>query len=124
MKNKKNLDLNKLEPKLDESLNKSLTAREHNTPLIEQLLNETTPQEMTEIDKQMSEKTAVDWFVEQLKTNCGISIKNTSIGLDLISKANEMFKEQMIQFAWEWSSKEVSKSDLELDFKQKYGGNK
>ena len=105
-------------------MNEFLTAREHNTPLIEQLLNETTPQEMAEIDKQMSQQPPVEWFVEQLKTNCGINIENTSIGLDLISKANEMFKEQMIQFAYEWSSGQVSKIYLKSDFNQRYGGNK
>ena len=89
-----------------------------NTPLIEQLLNETTPQEMAAIDKQMSQQTAVEWLIEK-QLDAGIGLPK-----EWREQAKEMEKEQMIQFAYEWSSGQVSKIYLKSDFNQRYGGNK
>ena len=84
-----NLDLNKLEQKLDESLSnetsESLTnwleekrmtnnkAREYTSPLIEELLNEVTPEEMERTNREMENmdrefnKTKLNYIANTLK---------------------------------------------------------
>ena len=74
-----NLDLNKLEQKLDDALSnetsESLTnwleekkmtnnkAREYTSPLIEELLNEVTPEEMERTNREMEN---MDWYIYPL----------------------------------------------------------
>lgn len=40
------------------------------------------------------EKSAVEWFVDQIAENLGIRVKNSSMGMSLIQKAKEMEQEQ------------------------------
>jgi hypothetical protein len=45
-------------------------AREINSPIIEELINETSPEELAKIDTEMSnnkQQTTVEWFLEQLE---------------------------------------------------------
>ena len=45
-------------------------AREINSPVIKQLLDETTPEELAKIDAEMTnnkQQTVVEWFIEQLE---------------------------------------------------------
>ena len=41
------------------------------------------------------EKSAVEWFVEQIADDLGIRVKNSSMGMSLIEQAKEMEKEQI-----------------------------
>jgi hypothetical protein len=64
-------------------------AREINSPLIEQLINETTPEELAKIDAEMTnnkQQTAVDWYIEQLEYKGDLretpSIRNIQLNID------------------------------------------
>ena len=41
-----------------------------------------------------TQKTAVEWLIEQLINNMGIRIENTTIGCEIVNKAKQMEKEQ------------------------------
>lgn len=70
-----------------------MKAREHKSELIEQLINETTPEEMERIDKEMSkQQTAVEWLVEQVNSDC---LNSAFIRPDLIKEAMQMEKKKI-----------------------------
>jgi HEPN domain-containing protein len=80
-----------------------MKAREHNSPIIQELIDETTPEEMEKINKEMT-KTAVEWLIEQIekgKIEIVYSDKIHSIKCipEIIQQAKEMEKEQ-IKKAW------------------------
>jgi hydroxymethylpyrimidine pyrophosphatase-like HAD family hydrolase len=78
-----------------------LNAREYNSPIIQELIDETTQEEFEKIDKQMSNNFgAVDWLVEQLNGyshSIGMPL-GTNLRIDIsketIEKAKEMEKQQ------------------------------
>jgi len=64
-------------------------AREINSPLIKQLIDETTPKELAKIDMEMTnnkQQTAVEWFIEQLEEKGDLretpSIRNIQLNID------------------------------------------
>jgi ribosomal protein L20A (L18A) len=69
-------------------------AREINSPVIKQLLDETTPEELAKIDAEMTnnkQQTAVDYIFSQLPAEYG----TTRSAFDVYQQAKEMEKEQM-----------------------------
>ena len=82
-------------------------AREINNPIIKQLLDETTPEELAKIDAEMTnnkQQTAVEWFIEELEEKGDLretpSIRNIQLNIDtsdymeLKVQAKEMEKQQ------------------------------
>jgi hypothetical protein len=43
-----------------------MKAREYKSPLIEELINETTPEELNKIDKQMEQVKDKQWFIDRV----------------------------------------------------------
>lgn len=104
-----------------------MKAREYNSPLIKELIDETTTEELNKIDKQMSkEQTAVEWFFKQLVTN-RIIVVNGSTYWDkvktkyeiLLEQAKEIQKDQHIK-TWEAG---LMKVDFNEYYNETYGGN-
>jgi hypothetical protein len=82
-------------------------AREVNNPIIEDLINETTPEELAKIDAEMTnnkQQTALEWFIEELEYKGDLretpSIRNIQLNIDtsdymeLKVQAKEMEKGQ------------------------------
>jgi hypothetical protein len=67
-------------------------AREYDSPLIKELIDETTPEEMNKIDKEMSNKnqTAVQWLIGYYYDNEGV------IGIKQLEQAEQMERQQII----------------------------
>ena len=65
-------------------------------------------------------QTAVQWLADQYEQKIGKGI--TMVMLDEINQALQMEKEQMIEFAWQYSVDEITKEGLILEFNEKYGG--
>ena len=72
-----------------------MKAREIESPIVKQLLDETTPEQFNKINKEMSnnKQTAVEWLATYLK---GITSLNCD---EVIEQAKAMEKEQIIEFA-------------------------
>jgi hypothetical protein len=87
---------------LAEKMNK---AREYSSPVLEELINETTPEELEKINKEMEamndkQQSAVVWFAEQIssKNLLGIYTHDEMVMFDdLLKQANKMFEEQMME---------------------------
>ena len=111
-----NLDLNKLEQKLDESLsnetNESLTnwleekrmtnnkAREYTSPLIEELLNEVTPEEMERTNREMENmdkkcKTKNIQVILESLDPTGVSTKKNEFTMEVIDDTECMRVERL-----------------------------
>jgi C-terminal processing protease CtpA/Prc len=104
-----NLDLNKLEQKLDDALSnetsESLTnwleekrltnnkAREYTSPLIEELLNEVTPEEMENMDKKCKTKN-IQVILESLDPT-GVSTKKNEFTMEVIDDTECMRVERL-----------------------------
>ena len=111
-------------------------AREIHSPIIKQLINETTPEELAKIDTEMTnnkQQTAVEWFANeswQLK----VQLDNQEISVDeyavsyvrLLYKAKEMEKEQAINDYCEGRNSVINKQIISSEqyYEQTYGGNK
>lgn len=69
-------------------------------------------------------QTAVEWLVQKLiNRQNGIIDEFPVLSLDeLYEQALQMEKEQMIEFAWQYSVDEITKEGLILEFNEKYGG--
>jgi hypothetical protein len=113
-----------------------MKAREHNSPIIQELIDETTPEEMEKINKEMT-KTAVEWLAE--KYNYITWMRNRdeiSAGTadewraKYLEQAKEMEKEQTIETYIAGSLTGcgcydyMKKEDGELYYKETYGGKK
>ena len=111
-----NLDLNKLEQKLDESLSnetsESLTnwleekrmtnnkAREYTSPLIEELLNEVTPEEMERTNREMENmgkkcKTKNIQVILESLDPTGVSTKKNEFTMEVIDNTECMRVERL-----------------------------
>jgi hypothetical protein len=103
-------------------------AREVNNPIIKQLLDETTAEELAKIDAEMTnnkQQTAVEWLNDEL-------IKNHGIQANLYSEfeqAKEMEKERTINFTEDWYFNGPLlgvgidvKNTIEQHFNETYGG--
>ena len=78
-----------------------MTAREVESSIVKQLLDETTTEELNKIDKQMSKQTAVEWLVEELNQKIHIiPMDKWNMIRDIVQQAKEMEKEQIID-AWD-----------------------
>lgn len=108
-----NLDLNKLEQKLDDALSnetsESLTnwleekkmtnnkAREYTSPLIEELLNEITPEEMERTNREMDKKCKtknIQVILESLDPT-GVSTKKNEFTMEVIDDTECMRVERL-----------------------------
>jgi uncharacterized iron-regulated protein len=82
-------------------------AREINSPIIKQLINETTPEELAKIDIEMTnnkQQTAVDWFLDQLIEHRIIIVDKTTYQVKykheiLLEQAKAMQKQQAEHYA-------------------------
>jgi hypothetical protein len=76
-----------------------MKAREVESSIVKQLLDETTPKELSKIDKQMSnKKTTVEWLQETLESfgnKHELQVSWTTVD-ELFEQAKEMEKEQII----------------------------
>jgi len=61
---------------LDESKQETIKAREVESSIVKQLLDETTPEELNKIDKQMSNQTAVNWLIQTLESDIKVDESN------------------------------------------------
>jgi hypothetical protein len=109
-----------------EKINK---AREYSSPLIEELINETTPEELAKIDAEMTnnkQHTAVEWL-EKICNDRGYYLMS-----EYFQQAKEMDKERMIGFTNKYINEELwvncnaieSDSTVEQYYNETYGGNK
>jgi hypothetical protein len=108
-------------------------AREINSPLIKQLIDETSPEELAKIDADMNNKqqTAVEIFWNQLPEILPFTVDTaTAVKLDeAYQKAKEMEKERTINFTEDWyfngpllgEGIDV-KNTIEQHFNETYGG--
>jgi hypothetical protein len=109
-------------------------AREINSPLIKQLIDETSPEELAKIDADMNNKqqTAVGWFIEELEYKGDLretpSIRNIQLNIDtsdymeLKQQAKAMHKEEMIKFGCLLT--QAPQHIIEEAYNETYGGNK
>jgi len=107
-------------------------AREINSPVIKQLINETTPEELTKIDTQMTnnkQQTAVDSIIELCQEFLAdrYSISHDGVCSEIIrfcqEQAKEMEKEQ-IRKAYCYGE-HYKDTKLSTDYyNETYGGNK
>ena len=81
-----------------------MKAREIESPIVKQLLDETTPEQFNKIDKEMSnnKQTAVEWLENQMKTSKyfyklmeDINSRSTVAQSNIFQQAKEMEKEQI-----------------------------
>ena len=114
--NQNNLDLNKLEQKLDDALSnetsESLTnwleekrmtnnkAREYTSPLIEELLNEVTPEEMERTNREMENmdkkcKTKNIQVILESLDPTGVSTKKNEFTMEVIDNTECMRVERL-----------------------------
>ena len=103
---------------MDADAKDGLYAREHNSPIIQELIDETTPKELEKINKEMT-KTAVEWLENELSK---IGLTHEIIG-DKIQQAKEMEKQQIID-AWNSAYGGDSHHEGKDFFEKTYGGNK
>jgi len=110
-------------------------AREHSSPVLEELINETTPEELEKINKEMEamndkQQSAVIWFAEQIssKNLLGIYTHDEMVMFDdLLKQAKEMEKERIINANRDGVDMVVDKKDFisgEQYYNETYGGNK
>jgi DNA-directed RNA polymerase specialized sigma54-like protein len=95
-------------------------AREVNNPIIKQLLDETTAEELAKIDTAMTnnkQQTAVEQFATALYEN-GFLTGNGDEIQELLEKAKEMEKEQIINAFNNGENKSA-----QLYYNETYGGN-
>ena len=119
-------------------------AREINSPIIKQLIDETTPEELAKIDAEMTnnkQQTAVEWLIEELEYKGDLretpSIRNIQLNIDtsdymeLKVQAKEMEKEQHAT-TWDKSMDNLDARggnivrawvDFDEYYNETYGGN-
>jgi hypothetical protein len=73
---------------MDEDAKDGLYAREHNSPIIQELIDETTPEELEKINKEMKQ-TAVEWLFDRLQSEPFLTHED-------FKQAKEMEKQQII----------------------------
>jgi hypothetical protein len=103
--------------------------REYSSPLIEELINETTPEELEKINNEMEamndkQQTAVDSILAKLN-----NVKPTEFcSIETIKKwceqAKEMEKEQIMNAFDECGNWQDNYTDSEHYYNETYGGNK
>jgi hypothetical protein len=76
------------------------------------------------------QQTAVDWLIEQLQKTrdyqrvINEANESSSSVKDVIKEAKEMEKDQMIDFAYDFSDELIRRGDLINAYNETYGGNK
>ena len=106
-----------------------LYAREHNSPTIQELLDETTPEELEKINKEMKQ-TAVDFIYDEVWAcySSKLSWSDCEHLNKIKGQAKEMEKQQ-IETAYQAGdgdayNLEETKTWAEQYYNDKYGGNK
>ena len=107
-------------------------AREINSPIIEELINETTPEELAKIDTEMTnnkQQTAVEWGVEKLASltfdyMAGfISDREyDELSKGVIRQAKAMHREEVVDFAYRCLDCLSSKKEIKIEYNETYGG--
>ena len=113
-------------------------AREINLPIIKQLIDETTPEELAKIDAEMSnnkQQTAVKFYLGQIFDIIGdaildkLSIEQINKIHDLSIQAKEMEKERLIdafdegqEYEYQYHINSTPKFDSETWYNETYGG--
>ena len=91
-------------------------AREINSPVIEELINETTPQELAKIDTEMTnnkQQTAVEWLWE--------IAYNRELTIEDWKQAKAMHKEEHFNTWWH-SISENEPISFDQSYNETYGG--
>jgi hypothetical protein len=102
-------------------------AREINPPIIEELINETTPEELAKIDTEMTnnkQQTVVEWIKYQVKQQ---GITHYFSLREILEYAKEMEKQQIINAFCngdntDCTSEQNVKDFAEQYYEQTYGG--
>jgi hypothetical protein len=76
---------------MDADAKDGLYAREHNSPIIQELIDETTPKELEKINKEMTQ-TAVEWLEQELELPPSLWVSVYT----LLEQAKEMENQQRI----------------------------
>jgi hypothetical protein len=116
-------------------------AREVNNPIIKQLLDETTAEELTKIDTEMTnnkQQTTVEWFIEELEEKGKAYeenqvVRTINICIDVSDymalkiQAKEMERQQIINAFWngdntDCTSEQNIEEFAEQYYEQTYGG--
>jgi hypothetical protein len=108
-------------------------AREINSPIIKQLIDETTAEELAKIDAEMTnnkQQTAVEWFIEELEYKGDLretpSIRNIQLNIDtsdymeLKVQAKEMEKQQIINAFWNGDNTDCTSEQNIEEFADQY----
>jgi hypothetical protein len=104
-------------------------AREINSPLIQQLIDETTPEELAKIDTDMTnnkQQTAVEFYLDKVFDIIGdaildkLSIEQINKIHDLSLQAKEMEKEQIITAFWNGDNTDCTSEQNVKDFAEQY----
>jgi hypothetical protein len=78
----------------------------------------------------MNKQTAVEWLIEQLQKTrdyqrvINEANESSSSVRDVIKEAKEIEKDQMIDFAYDFSDELIRRGDLINAYNETYGGNK
>jgi hypothetical protein len=95
-------------------------AREINSPVIKQLLDETTPEELNKIDAEMTnnkQQTAVEWLVEQFKEYDFADVKDTE---NYIIKMQSFVLTEKLEQAKEMEKEQIAKAFDDGDYNYHY----
>ena len=108
-----------------------MKAREINSPVIKQLLDETNPEELAKIDAEMTnnkQQSSVEWFLDQLIEHRIIIIDKTTYQVKykheiILEQAKAMHKEEIINSFFEgaYGGDNISGDQY---YNETYGGNK
>jgi len=97
-----------------------MKVREVESVLIKELLDETTPEEMERINKEMTKQTAVEWLAWEIGgLDTGVSYHHFA---KKVEEAKEMEKQQMID-AYDYHRCIGNFENGEQYYNETYGGN-
>jgi hypothetical protein len=103
-------------------------AREINSPVIKQLINETTPEELNKIDAEMKnnkQQSAVQWFLDQLIEHRIIIVDKTTYQVKykheiLLEQAKAMHKEETLKLYYAYEDYVLREEGIIKTFGQFY----
>jgi hypothetical protein len=102
-------------------------AREINSPVIKQLIDETSPEELAKIDTEMKndKQTAVEWFLDQLIEHRIIIVDKTTYQVKykheiLLEQAKAMHKEETLKLYYAYENYVLREEGIIKTFGQFY----
>jgi hypothetical protein len=102
-------------------------AREINSPVIKQLIDETSPEELAKIDTEMKndKQTAVEWFLDQLIEHRIIIVNKTTYQVKykheiLLEQAKAMHKEETLKLYYAYENYVLREEGIIKTFGQFY----